>query len=353
MSDPLATPGDLAQRLAALEQAALRPRPLAPHCLPAHGGAIRALLFRPGDGALLTWGLDNTVRAWDPRAGVPLSDAIPAGPALDDEIRFSEAAFRPDGGMLVVATFRHWMRPGGRPPGIGGLDSTLWTWDLSSPSSPPAQKLVDGALISAIVFGPEGHNAFIGQYHGGMGLAVLDTADLNEALRPLLGLGGHIGPVAHAAQAEVVAGGEAYGSVGLWDLAAPQPRATLLAEEWLKDGVSALALSPDGQRLVAAFGNGELWRWHREGETWTADPWIEGVGGLVALQEMAFDPRGRRLAAIGRDGILRLWATRREPAIPLALPGGQSRARCLAFGPQGDILVAGCENGDLLIWPLR
>ena len=64
---------------------------------------------------------------------------------------------------------------------------------------------------------------------------------------------------------------------------------------------------------------------------------------------LAFSPDGRHLAALGADGIVRLFATRSWAKLR-EFPGNPAGVRGLAFSPEGKYIAAGRLNGEVMIW---
>jgi WD40 repeat protein len=128
------------------------------------------------------------------------------------------------------------------------------------------------------------------------------------------------------------------GAVRVWDAATgaerPGPRGPL-------GGVSGLALTPDGKRLVTAewvsAGSARLRLWDAAtGEEVAVLATAEGREFTAVAQA----PDGQTLAAGDSAGNVRLFdlATRRERE-PLEVPGAS--VTCLAFAPDGRALAAG------------
>ena len=115
--------------------------------------------------------------------------------------------------------------------------------------------------------------------------------------------------------------------------------------------VSALAFSPDGERLASAS-------FDRTRETCgTRRPASSSTRfahtGLVL--GVAFSPDGRRLASAGEDKTVRVWdaTTGREV---LGLRGHTGRCGCVAFSPDGRRLASASTDGTIRVWdatPLR
>ncbi|MBV8880388.1 MAG: protein kinase [Planctomycetaceae bacterium] len=122
------------------------------------------------------------------------------------------------------------------------------------------------------------------------------------------------------------------------------------ATDWKWQGppvtVSALALSPDGRRVLAGSANGMVTVW--TAETGEAGPSVFGHTGSVT--SAAFSPDGALLATGGADSLIRL-SSMKDGSTVQQLTGHRGRISSIAFIPGG--LLSSSSDGSLRIWPLK
>jgi WD40 repeat protein len=183
-----------------------------------------------------------------------------------------------------------------------GQHGTLRIWDLSHPSSPVLDATV-GSVSGGIALSPNGH--------------------LLAALCP-----------------------PRQGGLCLWSLA--NPRHPVIAGHWVGSGqqkvtVDSMAISPDGELLAAAFGQGltEVWSISNPAQprlvTSLPDPTRRTDGSSLAA--VAFAPHGHVLAQTILGGSTTLWNLARS-ARPAQLATIKTGYASIAFDPAGPFLAA-------------
>ncbi|MFO0906591.1 MAG: serine/threonine-protein kinase [Pirellulales bacterium] len=128
----------------------------------------------------------------------------------------------------------------------------------------------------------------------------------------------------------------------VWDLTTRQ----LLHELAAENSVQLLALSPDGRRLAAGDFRGPITVWNLNDP---APKPVAASGHSGRVHALSFHPAGDRLASIGEDLVVRLWDTATGQLV-LELPGTGELLQNVAFSPDGRRLAANDRLGRLRVW---
>jgi WD40 repeat protein len=131
--------------------------------------------------------------------------------------------------------------------------------------------------------------------------------------------------------------------MSVWDLGDPRERVQIAESERL----GPVAASPDGQTVAAGA---------RDGRTLLCDLVTGRVlrtlrGHTRDVQAVAYRPGTTTLATGSRDGTIRLWDTARADTsrVLVGKAAKFGEVRCLAFSPDGRLLVSG-HGGAVHLW---
>ncbi len=117
------------------------------------------------------------------------------------------------------------------------------------------------------------------------------------------------------------------------------------------DGFSAMALSPDGERLAVATGynNSEI----RVYDAATGKL-IERLNGHRRyVLQLAFSADGSTLVSTSEDQTVRLWDTATWIEHPSPLLGHDDEVNAVAISDATRLVVTGSKNGEVMLWDRR
>jgi WD40 repeat protein len=124
-------------------------------------------------------------------------------------------------------------------------------------------------------------------------------------------------------------------------------------------GITSVAFSPDGERIVAGGDDGTVRLWYlgdtpRAASFQNYTNWVRSVGlspngDRIWVSSVAFSPNGDRIVSGGKDGTVRLWKPDGSPAAaPFQAHDGEVFS--VAFSPNGDRIVSGGKDGTMRLW---
>jgi WD40 repeat protein len=285
----------------------------------AHGSPIPSLTFSPDDARLASATESGEVWLGDLKAG--RWDLIRRGPVGSAQ----SLAFSTDGRSLAVA-------------GLGAVVALL---DAGSGEGRPPLALDQGDNAMTVAFSRDGKHLATGGFGGeltlweGAGRRRLAAWKIRR---------GSTTSLAFSPDGSTLAVGDSAGLVGLWDVDSRKERLSFRAHE-PGDGVTAVAYSRDGTRLVTASYVGRTVRlWTPDGESRAGLPRVDS--GVRAL---AFSPDGSPLAMARGDGVASLWGLAESRELG-SVRANESGLRSIAFSGDGRVLATGGTDGSVRLW---
>jgi WD40 repeat protein len=323
-----------------------------------------SVAFSPDGTTLATTGTSSsTQHAIQSREAVRLWDArtyeLLASPLLGTEHDpGGGVAYSPDGSLLAVGTVR----------------GQMFVWDTETGAERHRLEHYGGTRL--ITFSPDGSVLASADYDirrwdvtSGDVLPDLEHGpddvfsgcfgeDSGEDWKPCPYTGGTLG-MAYSPDGSRLAAGDGIGQVYVWDATTGELLTTL---EGFRFGgvecggascdivtITGVTLSPDGTTIAAGTGGYiteggwvELW----DIETGAIRGYLEGSG---SMSDLAYSPDGTLLATTSASSGFRLWDVA-AGEVRHTLDGAYEDVEDIAFSPDGNLLAAGRWDGTVQVW---
>jgi transcriptional regulator with XRE-family HTH domain len=197
-----------------------------------------------------------------------------------------------------------------------------------------------GGTVTSVAFSPHGQILAIGNADGTV--RVWDVAT-HRQIAALTRPAGTVTSVAFSPHGQILATGNADGSVRVWDVATHRQITALTGPA---GAVNSVAFSPDAATLASGNGDGSVRVW----DVATRRQITALTRPAGAVTSVAFSPHGQTLATGNADGTVRLWDVAAHRQIT-ALSGPAGAVNSVAFSPDDATLASGSADGTWLWAP--
>jgi WD40 repeat protein len=283
---------------------------------------VTTLAFTASGGELLTGSVGRTILAWDSEA-------------WREQARFIGHTGQITGLFLLSGKLE-------APILSVAADRSVRTWSMSTASVRGTRFAGHESWVTSLVLTPDGKKLISGSWDGTVRVWDVDTGKADPILESHKS---KIYSVAVSRDGKRAASGGGNGEVYLWDLESNAELAHLEGHDEESE-VNGIAFTPDGKRVVTAASDGDIRIWDAANGKDLGK--IEGPkDGIIA---MALSPDGKRALIAGGNGfacVLYDLDTKKEI---LRLVGHSAAVYALAFSPDGKRILTGSADRTVRLW---
>ncbi|MBZ8179753.1 CHAT domain-containing protein [Oscillatoria salina] len=305
---------------------------------------IYSVAISPDGKIIASGGMDRFIRLWNLETG-ELCQRLEAHNPETNLNSILCVAFSPDGKTLASSSNMEFN------------EGTIKLWDVNTGK---VQRSLNKSFfnlpairVSSVAFSPDGK--YLASGHIGTDIKIWDLASGKEE-HTLRGHGWEVSSVAFSADGRFLVSGGMDGIVMIWDWR-KEKRTQILNrhDDWFaafaawgdisRGFIRSVAVSPDGSLVAAASSERPIYLWKvADGEECR----ILSANSSKA-RAIAFSPDGRTLVS-GEDTQLRIWNYHTAEVLQ-AIPS-LAIVHAVAFSPDGQTLVTGTANGEINIYRL-
>lgn len=307
--------------------------------LEGHSAQVVALCFSPNGRLLASAGWDGSVRIWE------LADGRPIRVVRTGNEHATCVSFFPGGSAIAAGYFD---APGSATHGYGNFAVFPLRPEANDgrDSIHPSRtwRIHNGQGIRQLAVFPEGVRVATMSMNYPMDpfVRIWSVPERNELFR--LHEPTTLEHFALRGDGRELAAVSGDGKVLLWNLPATAGPNKIDSVNLGNFPGVAVAYSPDGDTVVAALGNGQMFWWPPHGP---AAGFLKRGHGSSA-RALAFSPDGRHLLSGGGDGLIHLWDVVSQTQC-LTYDWQIGGVGCVAFSPDGLTAAAG-GDGPILVW---
>lgn len=134
-------------------------------------------------------------------------------------------------------------------------------------------------------------------------------------------------------------------SLIVWDMKTGTPLKTLTGH---KGSVEAVAITPDGKQIISGSTDSTIKIWNIE----TYENIDTFIGHQSSIRAIAITPDGKNLVSASSDTTLKVWDLQTGQCLCTCI-GHQKSVSVLAIHPDGDKVISGSDDKRLILWNLK
>ena len=291
---------------------------------------ITAIGYSP-DGKSLAVARFQTIELWS----VERDDRRQIGALPDHPGKINSVAFTTDGRYLLAGT------------GISGFEGEAVLWRIAD------RKVVrrygrHRDILYAAAISPDGRMVATAGYDKRIQISDFDTG---ERLQEIQGHNGAIYDLAFGPLSKRISTASADATIKVWHV--PDGKRLDTRSEPLKEQY-ATAISGDGNLLAGGGADSRLRIW----ELVSRD--VEGINPLRfarfahegAIENVCFSQSGSFIVSVGRDALIKVWATN-DMRLIASLPKQPTEIAAISVAPSDDAIAVGRMDGTFDVYPLN
>ena len=319
-----------------------------------HAAAVRAVAFSPDGQRIVSGGADKTMAVWK------TANAEKIFSTTQNET-IHAVAFSPDSRLLATGSDADsiggdwWNAPDRERIDRGFGTVRLWNAETGLETRQLAYK-----NIFAVAFPPSPETEFIASAGQDYTICIWNAGDGS-----FISQMDHNGPVrafAYSPDGKYIVSGSDDKTVRVWNAATGAE----ITRAYHNEAVLCVAFSPDGRYVASGSADqtARLWSFSDivDMASLSETDHVKHNGPVTAVAfhpEISFDPSGFYLASASADKTVRLWLfpnfemeghTIRGVSLLLVHDAG---VNAVAFSPDGQYVVTGCDDGSVQLWPSR